>query len=612
MHSLLAYLVQVNILLAIIYIGYYTLLRQLTFYRLNRVYFLLGVLFAFSYPFLDIKSIFKRHMEPVGEWMGYLPAFYFEQVESSIFTLENAVYGVIGLVSVCFTLRLGLQFVSLWRVHLHSRKSVWKAYWYQNVVFPIVPFSFLNKIYVHKEQHGELELYDIFEHEDIHVKGLHTLDIVLFEILLIVCWYNPFVWLVRRAVRQNLEYLTDHQVLNKGVDRQTYQYSLLNVSKHGVPLGVSSPFNFKFLRKRIMMMNKKKSSKLELSKYAFLLPIVIFSAGAFTVSKADGKIIKTAEMARDIRWDNWHAPAVVDKIKPDWPTRGGAITVAGYEDSLRVGEIKGDPMVVLNGKVQENGKHALRYLASDDVESIEVIKDSTAVKRYGAQAADGVINVTVIPKKRAAVEVSSFNLKSKSEIDQKEDLLYVYDGEVISKGEFFKLDDSALYDLQQIKGDKPNMEAILLQRYPNNSDFLGKTGWVQAFSKKTHVQQKEVLYMVDGAPQKGKDKSAMERYGEQGKNGVILVKTKDAAEKKVEQEFDTPHVWAPLVPEPLKNPGYVVDGVMVSKEVYVKINENEKKSIVTLPKKEAENYFKFYNKAVDLGEHDGVVMITTK
>src|SRR5690606_40407857 len=92
---------------------------------------------------------------------------------------------------------------------------------------------------------------------------------------------------MRRAVRQNLEYLTDQQVLNKGVDRQTYQYSLLNVSKQGASLGLSNRFNFKFLKKRIMMMNKKKSSKLELSKYAFLLPIVIFSAGAFTVSRAE-------------------------------------------------------------------------------------------------------------------------------------------------------------------------------------------------------------------------------------------------------------------------------------------------------------------------------------
>src|SRR5690606_15741381 len=121
----------------------------------------------------------------------------------------------------------------------------------------------------------------------------------------------------------NLEYLTDQQVLNKGVDRQTYQYSLLNVSKQGASLGLSTWFTVKFLKKRIMMMNKKKSSKLELSTYAFLLPIVILSAGAFTVSRADGKITEGAEMVRDIRLDPVKAQdasknetKVIDTAKP--------------------------------------------------------------------------------------------------------------------------------------------------------------------------------------------------------------------------------------------------------------------------------------------------------
>src|SRR5690606_1821447 len=103
----------------------------------------------------------------------------------------------------------------------------------------------------------------------------------------------------RKAVRQNLEYLTDQQVLDKGVDRQTYQYSLLHVTKQGASVGISNQFNFKTLKKRIMMMNKKRSSKLELSKYAFLLPVFILAGATFTLNKAEAKIetvvIKAAE-----------------------------------------------------------------------------------------------------------------------------------------------------------------------------------------------------------------------------------------------------------------------------------------------------------------------------
>src|SRR5690606_36098687 len=122
MHSLLAYIVQVNILLVIVYIGYHVLLRKLTFYRLNRGYFLVGIVFAFVYPFLDIKSIVRQHIEPVGEWMTYLPDFYMQQVEESVYTLENAIYSGIAVVGLWFAIRFCIQLLSLLRIHLHSRK----------------------------------------------------------------------------------------------------------------------------------------------------------------------------------------------------------------------------------------------------------------------------------------------------------------------------------------------------------------------------------------------------------------------------------------------------------------------------------------------------------
>lgn len=195
-------------------------------------------------------------------------------------------------------LKLAVQLFSLMRIHRHSIEASWRTYVYRNVLFPIAPFSFFNRIYVNAKQHEESELYDIFEHEQIHVKGLHTLDIILFEAILILCWYNPVVWLLRKAVRQNLEFLTDQYVLNQGVDRQTYQYSLLHVSKQGATVGVGNQFNFKLLKKRITMMNKKRSSALELSKYAFLLPVLIFVAAAFTVTKADEKISEVVLLAK--------------------------------------------------------------------------------------------------------------------------------------------------------------------------------------------------------------------------------------------------------------------------------------------------------------------------
>lgn len=299
MESLLTYVIQVNLLLGIIYLGYIGLLKGLTFYFLNRAYFLVGGLFAFLYPFLDLKSLFVQRGLNMGVVGEQISLYMMEPKVQQQLTLGRLVEIVFMAGAVLLLLKFVFQLLSLLRIHLNSRSDQWRTYLFRNVLIPIVPFSFLNKIYVNKDQHLDAELKDIFKHEDIHVKGLHSLDILLFEMILVCCWYNPFVWLMRRAIRQNLEFLTDQQVLDKGIDKQTYQYSLLNVSKKGTSVGLSNQFNFKLLKRRIMMMNKKRSSKIELSKYAFLLPIFLLTGAAFTVSKAEGSIEGVVEKANE-------------------------------------------------------------------------------------------------------------------------------------------------------------------------------------------------------------------------------------------------------------------------------------------------------------------------
>ncbi|MGJ1396163.1 MULTISPECIES: M56 family metallopeptidase [Sphingobacterium] len=299
MESLLTYIIQVNLLLGIIYLGYIGLLKGLTFYFLNRAYFLVGGLFAFLYPFLDLKSLFVQRGLNMGVVGEQISLYMMEPEVQQQLTLGRLVEIIFMAGAVLLLLKFVFQLLSLLRIHLNSRSDQWRTYLFRNVLIPIVPFSFLNKIYVNKDQHLDAELKDIFKHEDIHVKGLHSLDILLFEMILVCCWYNPFVWLMRRAIRQNLEFLTDQQVLDKGIDKQTYQYSLLNVSKKGTSVGLSNQFNFKLLKRRIMMMNKKRSSKIELSKYAFLLPIFLLTGAAFTVSKAEGSIEGVVEKANE-------------------------------------------------------------------------------------------------------------------------------------------------------------------------------------------------------------------------------------------------------------------------------------------------------------------------
>lgn len=409
MEALLTYIIQVNLLLALIYLGYQGLLKNLTFYRLNRVYFIFGSIYAFVYPFLDVKAWFAKSITiPQGIIMEYFPLLE-ESKEGAGFYLSDLLVYLAAVGGLFLLARLMIQLGSLLRIHWHSNPSQWRDYIFRNVIFPITPFSFFNKIYLHKEQHQDLELYDIFKHEQVHVKGHHSVDVLLFEIVLLCCWYNPFVWYMRKAVRQNLEFLTDQQVLDKGVDRQTYQYSLLNVTKQGASVGISNQFNFKTLKKRIMMMNKKRSSQLQLGKYVFLLPVLIIAGITFTVNQAEAKIERVVVTLNETNLNQQIKKVMIQHPRKDTTdldsiknlnTRAFADYIQGKPRSggqnksvntIRFVDITPSkrPLVILDGeKLPINFK--LDAINPKSIKSLRILKEAEA-KSYGEEAKNGVI-----------------------------------------------------------------------------------------------------------------------------------------------------------------------------------------------------------------------------
>ena len=409
MEALLTYIIQVNLLLALIFLGYQFLLKDLTFYRLNRVYFLFGSIYAFVYPFMDVKAWFAKSITiPQGIIMEYFPLLEESKEEAGFYLSDLLVY-LVALGGLVLLTRLAIQLGSLLRIHWHSKASQWRDYIFRNVIFPITPFSFFNKIYLHKEQHQDLELYDIFKHEQVHVKGHHSIDVLLFEIVLLCCWYNPFVWYMRKAVRQNLEFLTDQQVLDKGVDRQTYQYSLLNVTKQGASVGISNQFNFKTLKKRIMMMNKKRSSQLQLGKYVFLLPVLIIAGITFTVNQAEAKIERVVVTLNETDLNQQIKKVMIQHPRKDTTdldsiknlnTRAFADYIQGKPRSggqnksvntIRFVDITPSkrPLVILDGeKLPINFK--LDAINPKSIKSLRILKEAEA-KSYGEEAKNGVI-----------------------------------------------------------------------------------------------------------------------------------------------------------------------------------------------------------------------------
>jgi len=159
------------------------------------------------------------------------------------------------------------------------------------------PCSFANIIFINPEKY-EWETYNqILMHEKVHVRQKHSMDLLLAELVLMFQWFNPFAWLYRKEMENNLEFLTDdHLVQREAVEKSSYQMSLLKVSSPQLPLSVTTNYNQSLLKKRIAMMNAKKSNLHTAWKYFFLLPVLVLFASLlnepFAYGQTDKKVKK--------------------------------------------------------------------------------------------------------------------------------------------------------------------------------------------------------------------------------------------------------------------------------------------------------------------------------
>lgn len=307
MPLLFEYLLKFSISLGAVYLFYILVLQRLTFYNWNRRYLLFYSLLCFFIPFTDITSLLGKSEMDNNTLVNFIPAFNFsadtayatQAVQGNSPVMMYWQQGLIVFLAGSFLLllRLALQYFSFLKMknaaELLSDEEV-KLY---RVKEKIIPFSFNNSIFINHEIENAEELKEIIRHEFVHVKQKHTIDILFAELLCVVNWYNPFVWLMRKAIRQNLEFIADNNVLQSGFDRKQYQYLLLKVI--GVSqFSITQQFNFSSLKKRIAMMNKLKSAKVHLLKFLFALPLTAILLLAFRDKIIDDK--KTGDTENNI------------------------------------------------------------------------------------------------------------------------------------------------------------------------------------------------------------------------------------------------------------------------------------------------------------------------
>ncbi len=262
--------------LMLFYLGYLLFLRKETYFRLNRFYLVLSIVFSFIIPALKITSPVVTKKAVIGPPLSpmSIPA-------ANTWGLEETLLLIYVLGAGLFLARFIFHMVKLFFVikkHSVQRVNGMKIV---SVDKEFSPFSFLNYIFINSHKTPENNMRRIIAHESIHIKQHHTLDILIVELVTIVQWFNPFVWPYKKSLQETHEYLADCGVIAQGFNPAKYQ--LLMFEQHvGLKLfEFANNFKQSQIKRRITMMSKIRSGSAAKLKLLLVLPLASLLVIAF-------------------------------------------------------------------------------------------------------------------------------------------------------------------------------------------------------------------------------------------------------------------------------------------------------------------------------------------
>ncbi|WP_126246903.1 T9SS type A sorting domain-containing protein [Chitinophaga rhizosphaerae] len=410
MSALFIYLLKANIALCLFYLAYRLGLRRMTFYTLNRFFLLGGIAFSSMFPLVDVNDFFSRNVTLAAQVTYYVPDWTtLQKVESfTVWTLLEYTFwaGVAVMAS-----RFLVQMVSLLVLHLRTEPDRLFGQEVRRMKGSVTPFSFFRKIYVNPELHTETELFSIVKHEQVHVKEWHTADIMMGEINNVFYWFNPGAWLMKSAIRENLEFLADRAILRSGINRKEYQYSLIQVNASQYAAGITNSFNLSHIKNRIFMMNKSRTSRIQLYRYGVLGCIVCGVLLTLNYTKAGAVVhdalqeVKTALVPGAAEKDSVSSSAnggdTFVTVKGTIPSADSFITIEGKfgaTDNLMTGE--GKPVTAFGNAVTYQGEPTPDTVTPRSGQVVEQPK--LAGKVSGEQMKPTVVEGKPVPKKNVS------------------------------------------------------------------------------------------------------------------------------------------------------------------------------------------------------------------
>ena len=301
-----AYILKTILCSALLLLFYFLFLEREKMHRFNRFYLLFGIALSFIIPLISITTTVSQNLLPL---------------EQLINVPEDNLQEAITQQTIPAAGRQSFLPIFLWVIYLSGSifllsrflKNIFRIYYKvkNNTVIPyhnsklvltadkIIPHSFLQYVFIDKDgfERSAIEK-EVLSHELTHVRQRHSLDILFLELLLVVCWFNPFLYLYRKVVQLNHEFLADDAVIETFNNTKAYQYLLLEKSNQAGCLPLTSRLNYLLTKKRLVMMTRTTSSRVSIVKQLALLPTITLAIFLFSTRTIAQEPAKAAPQSR--------------------------------------------------------------------------------------------------------------------------------------------------------------------------------------------------------------------------------------------------------------------------------------------------------------------------
>ena len=326
----LIYDLKVAVLIAVFYVCYRLLMERDTMHHTNRVVLLTGLALSLVLPMCVITLHKTLWLEPTT---------VSEEAASTLATV-SPVYGKAStawpfIQALFATVVIGGMMVRLFFVmqsYRQLRRMLSNCERHKlddgtEVAVtdePILPFSWMRTIVVNRHDYEERNPL-LLIHERSHIRLHHSWDVIFVELLTVVQWFNPVVWLLSRDLRTVHEYEADEGVLSQGFNTAQY-ISLLMTKATGIQAyALANGINTSEIKKRIEMMIKRKSPRLCWLKGLYVVPIAALSLAVTAKTVTDYRTLPTEEQPTALQVGETVTPDDNDpvfevvEVMPDYP-----------------------------------------------------------------------------------------------------------------------------------------------------------------------------------------------------------------------------------------------------------------------------------------------------